>query len=84
MTSFILQILITLVQGIMIWRTHQISYNKLINPIILICPFLIVQWIIIRIGVVNDYFKPNGLQNNEVIKNYFINGSYINFLGTVP
>ena len=84
MTTFILQIVVTFAHWIMILKTHQVPYNKLINPIILFCPFLIVQWIIIRIGVVNNYFLPNGLQNNEVLKNYFINLNYVNFIGTIP
>lgn len=54
------------------------------NPIIVFCPFLITQWINLRIGVLDDYFVPNGLQSNEVLKNYFLNLKYIDILGTAP
>ena len=84
MTTFILQIVVVLAQWIMIWRSHQVSYNKLINPFVLFAPFLITQWIIIRIGVLDNYFAPNAIHDNTIIKNYFINGQYINILGTIP
>lgn len=84
MTTFILQLALVLAQWGMIWQSHHVTYNKLINPIIIFCPFLITQWIVIRIGPLTGYFMPNALQNGDIIKTYFTNAQYVNFLGTVP
>lgn len=84
MTTFLLQLLILVLHFIMIWKTSQIPYNKLINPIIIFCPFLITQWINLRIGLIRGYFLPNGYQDNYVLRDYFVNLEYVNMLGTVP
>ena len=69
----------------MIGCTSGVKYNKLINPIIIFGPLLVAQWIVIRIGVINDYFAPNALHDNDnIILSYFQNGSYIGIFGIVP
>lgn len=84
MTTFIFQLAVVLAQWFMIYLSHHVTYNKLVNPIIIFCPFLITQWIVVRIGPLNGYFMPNALQDGSVIKSYFTSAQYINFLGTVP
>ena len=68
--------------------TYKIKYNKLLNPISIFGPMLILQWIILRIGVIDGYFYPSALQDsthgNNAIKNYFLNGNYINIFGIIP
>ena len=84
MTTFLFQLIVMFGQLIMIWKTHLISYNKLVNPIILFCPFLITEWVNLRIGLIKGYFLPNGVQDNYVLRDYFLNLSYINMIGIVP
>ena len=64
----------------------NVKYNKIINPIIFFAPLLLAQWIIIRIGVLNEYFAPNALNDNDnIILNYFSSAAnYIGVLGTIP
>lgn len=53
----------------------------------MLAPFLIVQYIIIRIGVLAGYFYPNALQDatyGNIIQQYFSNIKYINIFGIVP
>lgn len=78
---------VVLIQSIMIGATHLVKYNKLVNPIVIFGPMLIVQYIIMRIGVVNGYFYPNALQDSlhgAIIKGYFLTGKYVNIFGIIP
>lgn len=55
----------------------------------LFVPFLIVQYLIFRIGVIDGYFYPNAIQDaktGNIIKSYFMGGSsaYVNVLGIIP
>ena len=84
MTTFILQLVTALGHMVMIWNTSSVKYNRLLNPIIIFGPFLVTQWICLRIGVLDGYFVPNGLQDNDILKGYFVNLKYINMLGIVP
>jgi hypothetical protein len=52
----------------------KIKYNKLINPIVIFGPFVIVQWIVFRIGAINGYFYPNAIQQGSVILAYLTKG----------
>lgn len=82
-----LQLGVVLIHCIFIGLTYRISYNKLLNPIVIFVPFLIVQWIILRVGVLTGYFYPNALQDatyGNIIKNYFYNAKYINIFGIIP
>ncbi len=87
MTTIALQLGIVLIHCFFIGFTYRISYNKILNPIVIFGPFLIVQWIVQRIGVIDGYFYPSALQDvshNNIILNYFINGKYINIFGIIP
>lgn len=84
MTTYILQLAVVVVHWIALWRTHLVPYNKLVNPIIIFCPLLVTQWIVLRIGVVTGFFVPNALQGNQVIKGYFTDLKYTEMLGIVP
>lgn len=84
LTTVSLQLGIVLIQSMFIRLTLKIKYNKLLNPIVIFAPFVIVQWIICRIGAINEYFYPNLLQQGSIILNYFIKGEYINVLGFIP
>lgn len=71
----------------MIGCTYRIKYNKIINPIIFFGPFVIIQYIIHRIGGLNGYFYPNALQDAShggIIKNYFLTGQYVGVFGIIP
>lgn len=86
-TTAALQLAIVVIHCVLINYTHKIKYNKLVNPIVLLGPALIVQYIIIRIGALSGYFYPNALQDStygDIIKNYFYNIKYINIFGIVP
>ena len=84
-TTICLQYVGLLASALMISCSRGIKYNKIINPILLLGPFLIVQWLIIRIGVVEGYFAPNALyDSNSIILNYFLKGQYVGILGVVP
>lgn len=75
----------TIGHAIMIGFTYRVKYNKLLNPIFIFGTLLLVQWVIIRIGVLDGYFAPNALQDsNNIILGFFIDISYINILGIVP
>lgn len=84
MTTFLFQLVVLFGHLIMIWQTHRVTYNKLINPIILFCPFLITEWVNLRVGLIKGYFLPNGVQDNYILRDYFINLSYINMIGIIP
>ena len=81
---FILQVVVLFGHAIMIGCTSRVTYNKLINPIMLFGPLLAVQWIIMRVGPINNHFYPNILQDRVIIRGYFTELDYINILGTVP
>ena len=85
LTTICLQLAVTIGQAIMIGFTYRIKYNKLLNPILIFGPLLLIQWIIIRIGVLSNYFYPNALQDtNGIIVGFFTNFEYVNILGMVP
>lgn len=85
MTSFLLAFVVLVIFLIMLVLTKKIKYNKLLNPIVIFGPLLIVLWVICRIGVVTGYFFPSALQDqNGIILKYFTSGDYIGILGTVP
>lgn len=80
-----LQLAVTLGQAIMIGFTYRIKYNKLLNPIFIFAPLLVAQWVIIRIGVIPEYFYPNALDDrNGTIMGFLTNIEYINILGIIP
>ena len=83
-TTFCLQIVVVLAHIIMIGCTKKVKYNKIINPILLFCPLIITQWVIMRVGPVDGYFYPNMLQDGSVIRGYFTNFNYVNVLGIIP
>ena len=86
-TTVSLQLAVVVIHCLLINFTHKIKYNKLVNPIVMLAPFLIVQYIIIRIGVLAGYFYPNALQDatyGNIIQQYFSNIKYINIFGIVP
>ena len=70
----------------MIGCGKSVKYNKIVNPIIFFAPLLLAQWIIIRIGVLDNYFTPNALQDDDsIILNYFSSAAnYIGVLGIIP
>ena len=75
----------TIGHAIMIGFTYRVKYNKLLNPIFIFGTLLLVQWIIIRIGVLDGYFAPNAIQDsNNIILGFFIDISYVNILGIIP
>jgi len=45
----------------MVYKTDTIKYSKLYNPIILFTPFLLGYYIVVRIGVLSEYFYPRYL-----------------------
>lgn len=61
MTTFALQVAVVILHAMMIGFTHRVKYNKIVNPYILFIPLLIVQWVVLRVGVINTYFSPNAL-----------------------
>ena len=80
-----LQLGATLGHALMIGFTYRVKYNKVLNPILLFAPLVVIQWVIIRVGVINGYFYPNALQDeNGVILGFFTSFSYINIFGMVP
>lgn len=82
-----LQLGIVLIHCFFIGFTYRISYNKVLNPIAIFGPFLIAQWVVLRIGVIDGYFYPNALQDashGNIIFNYFFNAKYINIFGIIP
>lgn len=84
-SAFAAQLAITIGHAIMIGFTSQIKYNKLLNPILIFGSLLVTQWIIIRIGVITDYFYPNALQDtNGTILGFITKIEYINILGIIP
>lgn len=50
--------LIVLLHYLMVYRTDTVHYSKLFNPIMLFVPFLLGYWVVVRIGVLPDYFYP--------------------------
>jgi hypothetical protein len=67
----------------------NVKYNKLLNPIVLFGPLLLIQWIILRVGVMDGYFTPNALHDTDsTILGYFTTGdaavNYVNILGIIP
>lgn len=87
MVAVILAFVFSIIFLLVLIFTKKITYNKLLNPITVVTPFLIVSYVICRIGVVTGYFTPNALNDtNNTILNYFIGdpGDYLGVLGTVP
>ena len=86
LTTICLQFGAVIFSAIMIGCSKNIKYNKIVNPIIFFAPLFLAQLIIIRIGVLNDYFAPNALHDTDsIILNYFSSAAnYVGVLGTIP
>ena len=45
----------------MIVRTESVRYTRIFNPILLLLPFLVAYTVIVRVGVLSNYFYPRYL-----------------------
>ncbi len=76
----------------MISCTMKIKYNRLFNPILIFCPFLIAYYIIVRIGMFNTYFYPRYIfiiysankDDSAIILGFFKDIDYVGILGIIP
>lgn len=79
----------------MVYQTDTIKYSKLFNPILLICPFILIYWIIVRVGVLSDFFYPRYFSfiilyfsalndDSDIITGYFTGIDYVGILGIIP
>ena len=84
-TTISLQFAVILFSAIMIGCSKGIKYSKLVNPIVFFGPLLVTQWVVLRVGVISGHFGPNALSDpNNIILNYFTNGTYIGIFGIIP
>lgn len=88
---FLLHFIVLLLMLIMIVRTDKIRYTRIFNPILLFLPLLIIYTIIVRVGVVSEYFYPRYFfANLSLMKNislygkFFSSASYVNVIGVIP
>jgi hypothetical protein len=49
---------VAFVHFIVVYNTMKIKYSKIINPIIFATPFMLIYWVVVRIGVFTTYFYP--------------------------
>ena len=68
----------------MVVRTDTIRYTRIFNPILLILPWLVIYTVVIRVGVVTDYFYPSPMKDVGVIGSFFSSGSHVNIIGIIP
>lgn len=63
-------------------RHEKIPYSRLVNPIALLCPFLIVLTIVVRVGVFSA-FTPSWL-SPTIFTNQLSTGNYVALFGFIP
>jgi hypothetical protein len=56
--TLILHFVVLLLMLAMLWRTGTIRYTRIFNPILLILPILVAYFVIVRVGVITQYFYP--------------------------
>lgn len=82
--TLIFHFVLLLLMLIMLWKTDTIRYTRIFNPILLILPLLMTYSLIVRVGVIEQYFYPSLMKNISVYETFFKNISYINIIGIIP
>ena len=49
---------IMILSFIMVTKTNTIKYSKLFNPIFVFLPFLFAYYVVVRVGVLSEYYYP--------------------------